>query len=156
MTTDTIPQGDLRLLEHPTALQLLESSIPARVGYIAIDGTPRVTPMWFAWNGDQLVFGAAGKSPKVKALRANPRVAVTIDTNDNPYEILTIRGEANVEIVPGAVPEYAEAGLRYMGPTQGARFRDHANSTMTNMARITVTPDWVSLIDFKIRFPSSY
>lgn len=155
MTTDTIPQGDLRLLEHPTVLQLLESAIPARVGYIAIDGTPRVTPMWFAWNGNQLVFGAAGRSPKVKALLANPRVAATIDTNNNPYEILTIRGEADVEIVPGAVAEYAEAGLRYMGPIDGARFRDHANSTMTNMARITVTPDWVGLIDFKNRFPSS-
>ena len=156
MTTEIIAQGDLRLLEHPTALQLLESAIPARVGYIAGDGTPRVTPMWFAWNGNQLVFGAAGNSPKVKALLANPRVAVTIDTNDNPYKILTIRGDASVEIVPGAVPEYADAGLRYMGSTHGARFRDHANNTMTNMARITVTPDWVSLIDFQTRFPSSY
>lgn len=156
MTTETIPQCDLHLLEHPTALDLAESAIPARVEYIAIDGTPRVTPMWFAWNGNQLVFGAGGRSPKVKALLANPRVAVTIDTSDNPYKILTIRGDANVEIVPGAVPEYAEAGLRYMGPTQGARFRDYANNTMTNMARITVTPDWVSLIDFQTRFPSSH
>lgn len=156
MTTDTIPQGDLRLLQHPTAQQLLESAIPARVGYTAGDGTPRVTPMWFVWNGTQLVFGAAGNSPKVKALLANPRVALTIDTNNNPYKILTIRGDANVEIVPGAVPEYADAGLRYMGSTDGARFRDYANKTLTNMARITITPDWVGLIDFETRYPSNH
>lgn len=81
MTTDTIPQGDLRLLEHPTAAELLDSATPARLGYLASDGTPRVTPMWFTWNGTELVLGAAGASPKVQALRANPHVAVTIDTD---------------------------------------------------------------------------
>ncbi len=155
-TIETLPQGDLGLLEHRTSEELLESGIPARVGYIAMDGTPRVTPMWFTWNGQELVFGAAGNSPKIKALQANPRVAVTIDTNTSPYQILTIRGNVTVEQLQGMVPEYAESALRYMGPTQGAQFRDYANNNMTNMARITLKPDWVSLIDFQTRYPSSY
>jgi hypothetical protein len=112
--------------------------------------------MWFTWNGQELVFGAAGTSPKIKALQTNPQVAVTIDTNTSPYQILTIRGRANIETVPGAVPEYTESALRYMGPTQGAQFRDYATNNMTNMARITIKPDWVSLIDFQTRYPSSY
>jgi PPOX class probable F420-dependent enzyme len=156
MTTDTIPQGDLALLDHPVASKLLDSAIPARVGYLALDGTPRVTPMWFTWNGTELVFGAAGTAPKVKALQANPRVAVTIDSDTAPYKVLTIRGDAQVTIVEGAVDEYADAALRYFGPTQGAGFRDHAKATMRGMARITIKPDWVSLIDFQTRYPSSY
>src|SRR5215472_8511093 len=36
------PQGDLRLLETDVARRLLSSTIPARVAYIATDGTPRV------------------------------------------------------------------------------------------------------------------
>jgi nitroimidazol reductase NimA-like FMN-containing flavoprotein (pyridoxamine 5'-phosphate oxidase superfamily) len=155
-SVETLPQGDLRLLEHPIAQELLQSAIPARVGYIATDGTPRVTPMWFTWNGTELVFGAAGNSPKVNALESRPQIAVTIDTSISPYRILTIRGRADIETLEGAVVEYAEAALRYMGPTHGAQFRDYTMNTMTNMARITLKPDWVSLIDFQTRYPSSY
>ena len=42
-----LPQGDLGLLQHPVAQELLVSKIPARLAYIASDGTPRVLPIWF-------------------------------------------------------------------------------------------------------------
>jgi hypothetical protein len=42
--TEQLPQGDLRLLETDLAQQLLRSSIPARLAFIATDGTPRVVP----------------------------------------------------------------------------------------------------------------
>jgi dihydroflavonol-4-reductase len=42
-----LPQGDLRLLESDVAQRLLASTIPARVAYIARNGTPRVVPTWF-------------------------------------------------------------------------------------------------------------
>jgi hypothetical protein len=83
-------------------------------------------------------------------------VAVTIDTQTAPYKVLLVRGTANVEIVEGAVPEYADAALRYFGPTEGAHFRDHARATFKGMARITVKPEWVGLIDFQTRYPSTH
>ena len=63
MTTTKAPQGDLALLDHPVARELLNSAIPARLGYVAPDGTPRVIPIWFTWTGSKFVFGAAGTSP---------------------------------------------------------------------------------------------
>jgi PPOX class probable F420-dependent enzyme len=156
MTTTDIPQGDLALLDHPVARELLNSAIPARLGYVAPDGTPRVTPIWFTWNGNEFVFGAAGSSPKVTALQKNPAVAVTIDSESAPYKILLARGRAEVQFVEGAVEEYADSALRYFGPEQGAHFRDYAKTTMTGMARITVKPEWVGLIDFQTRYPSSH
>ncbi|MFI6918792.1 hypothetical protein ACIBIZ_02470 [Nonomuraea spiralis] len=48
-----LPQGDLRLLGHPVARGLLVSSELARVAYVARDGTPRVLPMLFHWNGEE-------------------------------------------------------------------------------------------------------
>jgi hypothetical protein len=36
------PQGDPRLLESDVARRLLSCTIPARVAYLAVDGTPRV------------------------------------------------------------------------------------------------------------------
>ncbi len=40
-------QGDLALLEHPVAQQLLASRELARLAYTWTDGTPRVVPIWF-------------------------------------------------------------------------------------------------------------
>ena len=45
--TARLPQGDLRLLETSLAQELLRSSIPARLAFIAADRTPRVVPTWF-------------------------------------------------------------------------------------------------------------
>jgi hypothetical protein len=156
MTIDEPSQGDLALLDHPVAHELLNSAIPARLGYVAVDGTPRVTPIWFTWTGNEFVFGAAGTSPKVKALQANPTVAVTIDSETAPYKILYARGRAEIQLVEGVVEEYAESALRYFGPEQGAQFRGYATANMTGMARITVKPEWVGLIDFQTRHPSTH
>jgi hypothetical protein len=57
--------------------------------------------------------------PKVKALKARPEVAVTINTNTWPYHLLIIRGAATLEQMSMVVPEYALAAERYMGPEQG-------------------------------------
>jgi len=88
-------QGDIALLNDPIAKELLQSTIPARLAYIGSDGGPRVVPIWFHWNGKQLVLGTPLTAPKVKALRKNPNVAVTIDTNNWPHKVLQIRGTEN-------------------------------------------------------------
>lgn len=49
-----IPQGDLRLLDTDVAQRLLGSTIPARLAYVATDGTPRVVPTWFEWIAERL------------------------------------------------------------------------------------------------------
>jgi hypothetical protein len=71
-----VKQGDLELLKNPIAQQLLVSQIPARLAYIWTDGTPRVIPIWFHWNGSEFVMGTPPKAPKLKALVKNPKVAV--------------------------------------------------------------------------------
>jgi len=63
-----VKQGDLGLLRHPVAQELLASKIPARLAYVATDGTPRVIPIWFHWTGTAFVLGTPPKAPKVKAL----------------------------------------------------------------------------------------
>ena len=40
-------QGSLELLHDPVAEKLLGSTIPARLAYTWMDGTPRVVPVWF-------------------------------------------------------------------------------------------------------------
>ncbi len=71
---------------------MLRSKIPARLAYVATDGTPRVVPIWFHWNGSEIVMASPPKAPKLKALAKNPKVAMTIDEDEFPHKVLMIRG----------------------------------------------------------------
>jgi hypothetical protein len=148
-------QGDLALLQHPASQELLRSRIPARLAYVWTDGTPRVIPIWFHWNGAEFVMGTPSKAPKLKALARNPRVALTIDDNTFPHKVLLVRGTASLEPVDGIVPEYAIAAERYFGPEQGKAWVDQLGQMVSTMVRVTLTPDWVALLDFQTRFPSA-
>jgi hypothetical protein len=158
----TLEQGDLRLLETDLAERLLTSTIPARYAYTALDGTPRVVASWFEWTGDELVMPTFLSAPhvshaayRVRALRANPDVAVTIDTETSPPEALSIRGQAEITEVEGVVPEYARAAHRYLGSEQAGGYLAQIDQPGTRMARIAVRPAWVALIDFQTRMPSA-
>jgi len=150
-----VKQGDVGLLRHPVSLELLESRIPARLAYVWMDGTPRVIPIWFHWNGRDFVMATPPKAPKLKALAKNSKVSLTIDDNNFPHKVLLIRGTAHLDTVEGIVPEYVAAAERYFGREQGQAWIKQLRGLIPNMVRITVTPEWVGLLDFQTRFPSA-
>jgi len=150
-----VSQGDVGLLQHPAAQALLHSKIPARLAYVWMDGTPRVVPIWFHWNGREIVMASPPKAPKLKALAKNPKISLTIDENDFPQKVLLIRGTAQLESVDGIVPEYEACAARYFDPNQSQQWLGQLRKMISSMVRITVTPEWVGLLDFKTRFPSA-
>jgi hypothetical protein len=157
-----LEQGDPRLLESDVAQRLLASSIPARYAYTSADGTPRVVASWFHWTGTELVMPTFISAPhirhpayRVRALRSNPDVAVTIDTESFPPEVVTIRGRAEVAEVDGIVPEYALAAHRYLGEEEATAYLAQIDHPSTRMARIAVRPAWVGVLDFQTRLPSA-
>jgi hypothetical protein len=158
----TLEQGDLRLLETDLAQRLLASRIPARYAYAALDGTPRVVASWFEWTGEELVLPTFISAPHVshavyrlRALRANPDIAVTIDTDAFPPEVLSVRGTAEITEVDGVAPEYARAAHRYLGSEEATAYLAQIDHPGTRMARIAIRPAWVGLLDFQSRLPSA-
>lgn len=151
----SVQQGDLKLLQEPASQELLQSKIPARLAYVWTDGTPRVVPIWFHWNGHEIVMATPPKAPKLKALAKNPKVSLTIDDNTFPHKVLLIRGTASLEPVDGIVPEYEAAAERYFGTAQGTAWVDQLRTMISSMVRIRITPEWVGLLDFQTRFPSA-
>jgi len=150
-----VQQGDISLLQHPASQELLHSKIPARLAYVWTDGTPRVVPIWFHWNGREIVMATPPKAPKLKALTKNPKVSLTIDDNTFPHKVLLIRGTARLEPVSGIVPEYEAAAQRYFDPQLAQGWLSQLRTLVSSMVRITITPEWVGLLDFQTRFPSA-
>lgn len=160
--TEELPQGDVRLLDTGLAQRLLHSRIPARLAFGWTDGTPRVIPTWFHWTGREVVMvtyvagpniGIRHPAARLAALRANPAVALTIDTEQYPPQSLTVRGQAQISEVTGVAPEYAEAARRYLGDSVAAEMLAGLDLPGTKQARIAVRPVWVGLLDFSTRRP---
>ena len=148
-----LEQGDLRLLNTDTARHLLHSTNLARVAYVAGDGAPRVFPMLFHWTGVEIVLATFAGAKKIGSLRKRPAVAITIDEASTPPQVLLLRGVAVVTEVDGILPEYRHMHHRYAGRDQGERNVQAVDRPGVRMARISVRPSWVGLLDFETRFP---
>ncbi|NLP84941.1 pyridoxamine 5'-phosphate oxidase [Microbacterium sp. CFH 90308] len=149
----TIPQGSIELLDTDIAQYLLQSTNLARVSYVAADGTPRVFPMLFHWTGQVLVLATFAGARKIEAIRRRPALAVTIDEPSSPPKALLLRGTATVVGMDGIVPEYRAMHHRYAGVDQGERNVAAVDRPGVKMARISLRPAWVGVLDFQTRFP---
>jgi hypothetical protein len=98
-------------------------------------------------------MATATNSPKMEALKANPKVALTIDTNTFPPHILLVRGTASVEVVDGVAPEFLEASRKSVPPEQWEEFEKGVTALYKQQGRITIVPEWAKLIDFETRIP---
>ena len=147
-------QGDLVLLDHPVAQELLRSPLPARFAYVRGDGAPDVVPIGFHWNGTEVVLGTFPDTVKMHEIKDGDPVAVSIDTDTMPYKVLRIRGTVRTDVVDGIAPEYEAMTLRTLGDEAGAGWIEQLRPITPRMARIFITPEWVCVQDFQTRFPN--
>jgi Pyridoxamine 5'-phosphate oxidase len=149
------PNAITEVLNRPISRELLGRAL-TRLAYVAKDGTPRSVPMGFTWNGSEIVMCTVKNAPKLPALRSNPAVALTIDTEAHPPKILLIRGQAVLDVVDGIPDEYLKGNGAYeMTPEQRAVWEAEVRSLYDGMVRIVVTPTWAKLIDFETTLPSA-
>lgn len=146
-------QGDVSLLHDPVARQLLQCKSPAHLAYNWRDGTPRVIPIGFHWNGTEIVLATAADAPKTKVLKQGSKVAITIDADSRPPKVLLVRGTVRVDTVEGIAPEYAAMIRRTMGEKDGQALLEQAAPLYPRMTRIFIRPDWVGILDFETRLP---
>ncbi|WP_395105472.1 pyridoxamine 5'-phosphate oxidase family protein [Actinomadura sp. SCN-SB] len=151
------PHEVTEVLNRPISQELLRGRDIVRLAYVARDGTPRNVPVGFTWNGTHLVICTTKNAPKLRSLRENPAVALTIDTEVHPPKILLIRGRAELDAVDGIPEEYlATAGAYRMTPEQRVEWEAEIRSLYSDgMVRIVVTPTWAKLIDFETTLPSA-
>jgi PPOX class probable F420-dependent enzyme len=148
-------QGNLALLKDPVAQELLRSTHMARLAYTWSDGTPRVVPIWFLWNGDEFILLTPQEAPKLKALATNPQVALSIDSEEFPYKALTVRGTVRIQRYDGPIPETEAIAKRYLGEEGSRMFLAEYVAAIPTWTRLTIRPEWVNVIDLVTRFPSA-
>ena len=144
------------ILDRPISRELLARDV-TRLAYVAKDGTPRNVPIAFTWNGEQIVLCTSKNAPKLHSLRANPAVALTIDTEVHPPKILLLRGSAELDPVDDIPEEFLQMNGTYeMTAEQRVEWEAEVRSLYHDgMVRIVITPTWAKLIDFETTLPSA-
>ncbi|MBX9638743.1 MAG: PPOX class F420-dependent oxidoreductase [Mycobacteriaceae bacterium] len=86
------------------------------LGFVASDGRPLVTPVWFVVDGGELVFTTHRETPKGRALQRDPRTVICIDDPRPPYSFVQVQGVVTLSEDPQELLAIAtRTGGRYMG-----------------------------------------
>lgn len=95
----------MTLLSAP-AQTLLGSDAVAHVWTSNADGSPQVSVVWVIVDGDEVLFGSDSDSWKVRNLRRDPHIVMSIEDetqNEHGFQRhLVVRGRASIE--PGPNP----------------------------------------------------
>lgn len=75
----------------PIYRQLLDQPITVTLGLTGPDGRPSLTPMWFDYEGDEILVNTASHRPKCEWIRKNPRLTVLLVNPKNPYHWMQIK-----------------------------------------------------------------
>jgi PPOX class probable F420-dependent enzyme len=69
---------------------------------VRADGTPQPSPVWFVWDGTELLIYSQPKTQKLRNIARNPRVSLHFDGNGTGGDIVIITGTAR--LAPDAPP----------------------------------------------------
>ena len=81
------------------------------------DGSPQLSPVWANYDDGFILVNTAEGRIKHKNILRDPRVAVSVTSNDNPLDMTTIRGTV-IEIIPDYQYHHADKlTQQYLGRT---------------------------------------
>jgi PPOX class probable F420-dependent enzyme len=103
----------------PEARELIESDALAHMVTLNADGSPQVSCVWVGLEDDELVSGHLRDQQKLRNVRRDPRVVVSLEgTEIHPpglKEYLVVHGTARLE--PGGAPQLLQRLAHvYLGP----------------------------------------
>lgn len=142
-----------QVLELPISRQLLRDEPIMHLSYTGRDGAPRVIPIGYLWDGTRFLMWTIPGAPKVDALQADGRVAITIDVPGPPPRVLLVRGRAALVTVDGVPDGYLQASRRAIPREAWEDFETQVRAMYKQMVAVTITPDWARLLDFETTAP---
>lgn len=103
-----IPESHADLLRR-------EKKAFACLALVTAKGDPHVTPMWFDYDGENVIFNTARGRVKDRILSKRPTVALVVSDPSNPYRYIQIRGPVVFESDEGDYDQICDLNLKYHG-----------------------------------------
>ncbi|MCL4290673.1 MAG: nitroreductase family deazaflavin-dependent oxidoreductase [Thermoleophilia bacterium] len=100
-------------------LERVDPALCAAISTVRPDGSPRVVPVWYRWDGERILVWSGADRHWVRDLRAEPRVALSVHEHTAPWSAVVLRGRASVRAGPVAeLRDETEAIVRRYVPAE--------------------------------------
>ena len=94
--------------DRPEIQARLQHAVVAWLTTVNADGQPQSSVVWFVAADDAIVVYSKDRTPRLRNIRANPRVCFNLNSDPDGDDPVIVEGEA--EIIGSAVPPSAHAG----------------------------------------------
>ena len=107
----------------------LQKTHVAVLATISPSGRPQATPVWYLVENNHILINTSEGRKKLQNLKANPRVALTIVAQDDPYRYVQIQGTVIKFAPEHGARDIDRLSVRYRGqkyrypPTDGPERR---------------------------------
>ena len=106
------------------------------------DGSPHIAPVWYRYDGDVVKVFTQHTAVKLRNIRHDPRVALSIATHSEPYGYVIVSGTAVISD-EGIPDEVRQMAIHYKGEAEGETYIREALAQFT-FRLITITPTKMS------------
>ena len=97
------------------AKELIEGKNFASLATLMPDGSPQVSPVWIDHEGEVILVNSAEGRVKTKNVMRDPRVAISIFDQKDPYRKVLIRGRVIEVTKEGAEDHIDKMATKYRG-----------------------------------------
>ena len=95
--------------------KLFEGRNLAFISTLSKDGSPHVTPVWADIENDIILINTSEAAAKNKHIARDPRVAISIVEQYNPYNMVSIKGKVIEQTTEGAEEHLKKLAKKYLG-----------------------------------------
>ncbi len=100
----------------PSARRLLEDRAYGHLVTRNPDGSPQTSMLWFDVEGDELLCNTVDGRVKVRNMRRDPRVIVSVQDRDDELSYLLVHGRVTAITEEGAEEHIERLGRRFTAP----------------------------------------
>jgi PPOX class probable F420-dependent enzyme len=102
-------------LDEKDMHRLFQGRNLAFISTLSKDGSPHITPVWADMEDDLILINTFETSAKNRNIKTDPRIAISVVENNNPYNMVSIKGIVVEQTTEGADEHLKKLAKRYLG-----------------------------------------
>jgi predicted pyridoxine 5'-phosphate oxidase superfamily flavin-nucleotide-binding protein len=126
----------------------------ARIGTVDSDGMPRVLPLWFIIQGDELLFTPRSLAIIWKNIERDPRVGISIDEETMPMRKVSIQGHVAIKYQPGNDEAWREVyrniAKRYVSDDFANGYVDGTDDQPRALCAVSLTAPTTKIVTWRM------
>jgi PPOX class probable F420-dependent enzyme len=122
----------------PEVDEFLRRPNPAVVASLRPDGSPHTVATWYLWDGERVLLNMDESRLRLRFVRRDPRVALTVLDKDSWYSHVSLLGKVAELVEDGGLADIDRLAQHYSGEP----FRDRESRRVSAWVELSSWHKW--------------